>query len=192
MANESLNIGKSLSFTGLASPPSDPYVGELYQNLSGAILQWNGSSWIPFGAGGGGAANVAVASCSTGQSLVAATQINFDTVLFDPLSQITTGASWKFTPVLKGFYEVYFQVLMSTTTSNNASIFKNGLDYTDQYPFGSFRDLSSSYNQFFNTAVLQLDPGASDYIDIRPNNTAGAIYGASIYTRVIIKYLGSY
>lgn len=53
MANESLRIDKSLSFATLASPPTDPHVGEIYFDGSD-LLTWDGATWVPVGTGGGG------------------------------------------------------------------------------------------------------------------------------------------
>jgi len=119
---------------------------------------------------------VAHAKVSTNtQSITSATTIiNFDTVIIDTASAITTGASWHFTAPLAGYYRISASIQSSSFAAsgvNNAFqlvLFKNG---------SAFLELGTDYIQTVSgcrkttdgTAIIQL--AATDTIDCRSANS---------------------
>lgn len=101
------------------------------------------------------------------------TVINFATKVFDTHNAVTTGASWKFTAPVAGFYSV--TTLQNGNAAHNYIVWKNGT--ADDYVSGS-----PSINFLIGgRTVLYLNAG--DYVDVRPD--AGATTQSQTY--VIIK-----
>ena len=119
-------------------------------------------------------------SLSSG-SPVAGSQINFANIGYDTHGAVTTGASWKYTAPVSGYYRV--SLALCTGASNNIfALFKNGtLDSNMSYTIGA----SATNNVSSSSTVLSLKAG--DYFDIRPSTSngsyaAGGGTGSSIST----------
>lgn len=125
---------------------------------------------------------VARAEAAAGQSIPTGftpTIVDFGTVTFDPDAQITTGAAWKFTATLPGYYHVSAAVAFTSTTTwalgeiGDIRLYRDGsvvsvLDRKD--------DMNSSV-----TAQIKYLSGsdliylaAGQYVDIRAVQTSGA------------------
>jgi len=72
---------------------------------------WDGMKIV--GASAGGLTIDAVCTLSSSQTVLGDTtpyRVNFNTVVYDPLAQVTTGASWAFTAAAAGTYLVFASV----------------------------------------------------------------------------------
>ena len=118
---------------------------------------------------------VASAYCSTNQTISTAQQCNFDTVLFDPSSTITTGSSWKFTAPVAGYYLVSGLMSLTSAIATNVSVYKNGsifiFNIGDTAGAGTGIGGQAQYSK-----VVQLAQG--DFIDIRTQSAATATGGS--------------
>ena len=131
---------------------------------------------------------------AAGQSISNSTAdiINFDTKDFDTHGAVTTGASWKFTAPISGFYNVSSVILFasSAATQGNAidlQVFKNGSVYKRM----SYKTIESTFSNFIGTqGQASVTLNAGDYIDIRVsyNRTGGntSLHNSSTYNHVEI------
>jgi hypothetical protein len=87
-----------------------------------------------------------------------ASPVNYDTKIFDTHGAVTTGASWKFTAPVTGYYVVCATYYTTSGTTSDFSVYKNG---TIQTSLGS---VSSSFENNGST-IVQLNAG--DYLDLR-------------------------
>lgn len=119
-------------------------------------------------------------SSAGGQSIpnAAYTIVNYDSLGFDSRSAVTTGASWKFTAPVAGYYAVRAGLLLAATTTWNLgeelaiSCYKNGvLEILLGYRVAF--DSASSINAFISGVGL-VYLAAGDYIDIRVYQSSGA------------------
>ncbi len=122
--------------------------------------------------------------------------VDYGTVDFDPVSAVTTGASWKFTATMPGKYRVHARNLWNDSdwaTGNVTSIqvFKNGsggafIDYVEM------QASNTTYQTVQGEVVVQL--ADTDYIDVRLANTrtAGstALVASASYNYVEITRIG--
>ena len=119
-------------------------------------------------------------SLSSG-SPVSGSQVNFANIVYDTHAAVTTGASWKYTAPISGYYRVSL-ALCTGSVNNIFALFKNGtLDSNMSYTLGS----SASNNVSSSSTVLSLNAG--DYFDVRPSTSngsyaAGGGTGSSIST----------
>jgi hypothetical protein len=110
--------------------------------------------------------------------------INFDTVEYDPISSLTTGAACKYTAPVPGVYHFDGEVAIAAGGGGAAqflvSLFKNGVE--------NWRGAQVNYNGSF---VLQVGCDvamvAGDYVDIRGYQSSGTLqttapYGTSTTT----------
>jgi hypothetical protein len=116
---------------------------------------------------------------TTTQATSGLTIINFPTITLDTHGAITTGASWKFTAPVSGYYRVAANVFMSAATyavnnSSNVFVYKNASLY------------ATAWSQAQTTSSINLTPqietilslNAGDYLDIRINTTGNPnVYG---------------
>lgn len=104
------------------------------------------------------------------ENLVSATYsttapLDFSTIKFDTHSAVTTGASWKFTAPVPGYYRVSVAGTYTTVATGGAlQVYKNGVQYSSlaNYPSVAGYRISGS-----ETLYLV----AGDYIDIRPGGS---------------------
>lgn len=106
--------------------------------------------------------------------------VDFGTVEFDPFSRVTTGAAWKFTAAVAGYYAVSCMILWNGTTtwadteSGLLSLYKNGSLYSHLDRKDSYGSASSVFMRLGGADLIALAIG--DYIDVRAEqNTGGAI-----------------
>lgn len=117
---------------------------------------------------------------TAGQSISsgAYTIVDFATNVHDTTSNVTTGASWKYTANHSGYYRVHAKITFSNTSFTTGQIaalvlYKNGSleDYLD------YREANATNTTFYSPAgstTLYLTKG--DYIDIRAyQDTGGAV-----------------
>lgn len=112
--------------------------------------------------------------------------INFDTKEYDDHNAVTTGAAWKFTAPISGLYEIKATTNNVTTLSAAVIlIYKNGVAYKKAY----FNVNNSQSSGSTNIKLL-----AGDYIDLRPNVSAGYAGGTitSDISLIAITRLGNY
>lgn len=129
----------------------------------------------------------ATADAPNGQAVSASTEtiLNFDNVVDDSHSAITTGAGWKFTAPVSGFYEVSARVNYGNTSGVNTIfrlvLFKNGSSFKtmSRYvkPTGTFAPEVPA-----PTLVVKLRAG--DYIHISANNDEAATTNNSGYVSI--------
>lgn len=102
----------------------------------------------------------------------AATIVDFNTVDFDTVGAVTTGAGWRFTARVPGRYQVSAAILTDITTANGACelvLFRNGSRSTALCVFTN--KLTSSRYELRGSTSVTLSAG--DYIDIRFDNNSG-------------------
>ncbi len=127
-----------------------------------------GVKWGAIGSGG----LIASAKVSSTKAVptATATLIDFDTVIFDDGSDVTTGASWKYTAPSTGYYFVQAAITLESSASWEIGeslmiqVFKNGasigtLAIAFVHAAGTF--------QMFATGSMVIALSATDYIDIR-------------------------
>lgn len=98
---------------------------------------------------------------SANQSISTTQPANFDTKDYDTHGAVTTGAAWKFTAPVTGFYRVNVVGIITTATSGITHLYKNG---SDAYVIGSINN-GLAYS---SGTTIQLNAG--DYIDFRANS----------------------
>jgi hypothetical protein len=124
------------------------------------------------------------AKISTNQTPGAGNQINFATVVDDPFSMITTGASWKATIQNPGWYRISCVTLTTAAAAGTLYIYKNG---SVEVAIST----TNTGNEVTGSAELRLVTG--DTIDIRPDS--GATFDSSStgrFCQVFINRIGSY
>lgn len=138
-----------------------------------------GIKWAALGFSG----TAAAAKVSSAKLLASGTGaiVDFDTVIFDPGSDITTGASWKYTAPETGYY---FVQAMATLQSSAAwgvneyfrlDVYKNGTLVANLAIH--YMQAAATYQVSINgSAIVSLS--ATDYIDIRATQNSGS--GANI------------
>lgn len=125
------------------------------------------TTWIPI-AGPVVAAKYRISAATL--SVSANTQINFDSSVYDTLSAVTPGASWKFTAPYAGFYSVQMGSVVNSGLGSY-QLFKNGSAET---LFGS-----STATGISNSGSTSISLAAADVIDIRPGGASPVYVGGS-------------
>jgi len=148
---------------------------------SGATVTNTGGGEADVAISGGGTTVAARAHTVAGQSIAgsyAGTVINFDVVDFDTGSDITTGASWKFTASVAGYYRVSVAAYSNWNASDDdyLHLAKNGTTWAVLEYFGtSFTNNAQKFLKGTSTVYL----GIGDYIQIVMYNCCG---GTSLKT----------
>ncbi len=124
-------------------------------------------------------ANAARYSSNAGQSFTngLTTIVNFEDIVFDPMSSVTVGAAWKFTASEDGYYQVSALVEFAATTNwvvgerARIELFKNGVLY-------SGLDATENHGATSHKVILQGDDvvwlADTEYIDVRLTQSSGA------------------
>lgn len=134
-----------------------------------------GVKWAALGfAGAAAAAKVSSAKALASGSAVI---IDFDTVIFDPGSDITTGAAWKYIAPTTGYYFVQAAATLQSSSAWGVGeyfridIYINGtlsVNLSIQY-----MEASATFQVSINgSAIVSLTAG--DYIDIRATQNSGS------------------
>lgn len=137
---------------------------------------------------------VARAETATALSIAnaAAVIVQYDTKTFDPIGMITTGAAWKLTAPIAGYYHIRAAAsLQSTTTwalgeAADIRLFKNGaqvsvLDRDDEMNSAATAQIKGLYG----SDVIEL--AAGDYIDVRMvQNSGGAL---TLHPFAVVNYI---
>ena len=139
---------------------------------------------------------VAVYSTDAGQSIPhnAATIVDFEDQVVDTHSAVTTGAAWKFTAPLSGYYQVQVHLTFVSTTAwalierAEIALYKAGAQYS-VLDRATHWDTSAQTN--FRTTrggdVVQM--AAGEHIDIRVTQDSGgalALFPTGVLNRVSI------
>lgn len=103
--------------------------------------------------------------------------IDFNNKIFDTHNAVTTGAGWKFTAPIAGYYNVsssLYWASPSNLANTEISIYKNGVDYTTTIATGN------NARGVTGTALVQLNAG--DYVDVRVIQSDSGSAARDIYT----------
>jgi len=143
--------------------------------------------------------SIARYTTNAGQTLTsgaAAAVIDFEDKTFDTKSEVTTGASWKFTAKEGGYYRIKSQIMLNSTAGWAAGEFldmyirKNGTNYTNNTKY--FDAAVTGYAICSIDDVVQLKAG--EYMDITAQQNNGAnisLYsGASLQSYITIEQVG--
>lgn len=136
-------------------------------------VRWDTASW---------GISYARCSMSSDQVIPANTQtvINFDTVISDTDSQVTTGAAWSFTPISAGYYLVVASALIAAATNFNENnyaalyLFLNGSVYCSIASFWAEKTAVASAKPMNGLVALPLTTDDSISIKIFHNATTDA------------------
>ena len=120
----------------------------------------------------------------SGQSMTSTAVIQYNSKVHDTHSAVTTGASWKFTAPIAGFYSVFARAFSANNTSGSPqmSFRKNGVVLLRSQPTAIFSGGASiASNQMVQDVNTTIWLNAGDYIDYYINSaaTAGTIYTAT-------------
>lgn len=134
-----------------------------------------GIKWAALGfAGTAASAKVSSAKALASGSTVI---VDFDTAIFDPGSDITTGASWKYTAPETGYYFVQAMATLESSTAWGVNeyfrldVYKNGTIVANLAIH--YMQAAATYLVSINgSAVVSLS--ATDYIDIRATQNSGS------------------
>lgn len=120
--------------------------------------------------------------------------VQYDTVDYDPYSLVTTGAAWKFTAPLAGYYHIHAAATFALSTTwalgevADIRIFKNGTQV-------SILDRDDEMNSAATAQQKTVAGGdtiylaATDYVDIRIVQFSGAplaLHNIAVYNYVSI------
>lgn len=145
---------------------------------AGEVLTTNGSGVLSFSVNG--TPSIYAARYTTTTQTVpaaAATIIDFETVVFDSDSEVTTGASWKYTATVTGKFEI--SAFVSFTNASFAAGQESYLAIYKNNAFYSFID-HKIYNGAASTSIMSLNGtalvnlSATDYADVRLYQNTGA------------------
>lgn len=107
------------------------------------------------------------------------TPVNFDLKVYDTHNAVTTGAGWKFTAPISGYYQINITVLETAAANQTIEIFKNGtVDYVL---------MNTISNAYFVSGSALIKMKVNDYIDIR----AGAAVTLNSDCTVTINKVGN-
>lgn len=112
--------------------------------------------------------------------------VNFDTVDWDTLSAVTTGASWKFTAPVPGYYEIGAWAVGSSTTYSIAHntqlvVYKNGISYGTLANFVA--QTTSAITPRLN-GMLQIQLKSGDTISIEANSDTTTTFQSGCYIQI--------
>lgn len=147
--------------------------------VEGDKLEWDGTEWVPE------IERTIRYTSSSGQSIadMTSTVIDFSTLDWDNLTQVTTGAGWRFTPDIPGEY--FVNVRMSFDNSVNWAVNTSGFLQVDRYDSGNVLQESIlldefvaivAYNALFvpmkGATTLKMSSG--DYLQVMVQHARGA------------------
>jgi len=120
------------------------------------------------------------AATGSGQSIANATFtiVDYGTVTFDTHARITTGAAWKFTAALAGYYQVHASILFALTATWAASeagvvfLYKNGTLVSALDRKDNFSGATAQHMYLHGSDVTVL--AVNDFIDMRVFQNSGA------------------
>ena len=124
------------------------------------------------------------------------TIINYEDLSYDPLSLVTTGASWAFTCPIDGYYRVAAAALFASTATwalGEASVlyvYKGGAEWSRL----AYRDNYGGATQLAHLAGSDVvECAAGDTLDIRIYQNSGgalALFANAFYNYVAISRIG--
>ncbi len=127
------------------------------------------------------------------------TIIDFGTKVYDPLNLVTTGAGWKFTAPIGGYYEITSFILFTGSSQWTAGevgeldVYRSGARYTvlDYKPWGDLMLGLAVQASLLGTAHVSLVAG--DTLDLRVFQATGsalALFNSDLYNHVSIARIG--
>lgn len=129
-----------------------------------------------------------------GTTLSSGDIINFNSLVSDSHSSVTTGASWKFTAQEPGAYEVDAYIESSAFVAASGDrwvlqLYKNGALVEQK----GRTDAESAINQYRSSSGrFEIDLVAGDYIDIRYNGSVSfPLLGASGISSIVVKKISN-
>jgi hypothetical protein len=174
-----INQGQPVNSTN----PVTPSAGDYYDLNIGPlpIVGWSSSSVM---SSDSDTRVVAARAHISADRTPGTSQINYDTVDYDTHGMITTGASWKATLPMSGFYRVSGVLdLSSAPASGSLGLYKNG-----SIEVGLSSLVSANKSAGFSATIKG---NAGDFIDLRPNTTGGTFdsSGSGFVNNVMIERL---
>lgn len=148
--------------------------GQVLTADSGETL---GQKWAATGFAGTGAIAAAEADLAIANTTV--TIVRFDNVIYDPGSDVTEGAAWKYTAPTTGYYLVTAAVLFESNAGwavNEYAYLAVFIDGTvSKYLDRNYMEAAGTYSVFLcGSAVVPMT--AAHYLDVRVyQNSGGAI-----------------
>jgi|GEM_PF-3437197 len=135
------------------------------------------------------------AATAAGQSMAnnTLTIVDYGAVIFDTHGRITTGAAWKFTASLTGYYRVHASILFAATTNWAAGypghiiLYQNNVLASQLDRKDNFSGATGQYMMLHGSDVLYLLAG--DFIDVRvlqTNGAALALFASAEYNYISI------
>jgi len=129
--------------------------------------------------GGGSYTSVlpVVYTTTAGQTLTSGstTIIDFGTVVYDASSNVTTGASWRWTCTVAAYYKVNSQILInaswSATDALLIAVYKNGSEIYSQY---AWAHATATLLLSPNIVTPAISMSATDYFDVRVFQNSGS------------------
>ena len=119
-----------------------------------------------------------------------ATKIPFNTENFDTASAFDSTTNYRFTPLVAGYYQINLSVnqgFVSATGLTNASIYKNGVEYTQGTRFAN---TTSAAQAGVNSALVYLN-GSTDYIEFYAFQNSGSTQAATFNTGTVTQGTGA-
>ena len=136
-------------------------------------------------------------STNAGQVLVSGifSVVDFEDVTYDPLSLVTTGASWVFTCPIDGYYLVSFcltfnsSAAWATGENSAAELFKNGVRFSSLDFYNSWQSGASA--TFTGSDLVPCV--RNDTLQIQALQSSGAnisLFAGNAYNYVVIARIG--
>ncbi len=139
---------------------------------------------------------VARAATATAQSIpnTTPTIVDYNIVTFDADSHLTTGAAWRFTAKVAGYYQVNAAILFAATTTwalvewGNLALYKNAVYYSNfERADGMDSSAAGLFKCLRGSDVVQLAVG--DSIDVRASHISGGaltLFNGAVFNYVSI------
>lgn len=166
----------------------------LCDQYEAVTIECDGSNWFVINRAG--RALGASYSTNTAQSLTTETIVDFEDVVSDPRSLVTTGASWKFTAPENGVYHIFTKVQINSTGFDlgeqiTLAVFKNGSIFRVIYAYEIDTSDGTAQALFLGAqGGTHVSLAATDYIDVRYTQTSGA--GTNTFTNGTQNFVSIY
>lgn len=154
--------------------------GRLAVGVDGQVLTADsgetlGLKWAATGFAGTGA--IAAAEADLAIATATVTIVRFDDVIYDPGSDVTEGAAWKYTAPSTGYYLVTAAVLFESSAAWGVNEYAYLAVYVDgalvKYLDRNYMEAAGTYNVFLcGSAIIPVN--ATQYIDVRVYQNSGS------------------
>lgn len=116
---------------------------------------------------------------NTNQSVAGGTILNFDIKDYDTHGAVTTGASWKYTAQVSGYYRVTGNIYYGSSSGGSIDLYKNGSFLT------RITEKGAVVGQINGSTSISLNAG--DYMDLRSSAAATTLTLGSAYNYMNIE-----